>query len=61
MKVYTLSYRTNGPAAIRGILSCLIESPSEKEGKSFAGWVWFSLRAGLNESPSKKEGKFSAS
>ena len=35
MKVYTSRYRTNGPVVTRrGILICLIESPSKKEGKS---------------------------
>ena len=34
MKVYTSRYRTNGPVVTRrGILICLIESPSKKEGK----------------------------
>ena len=34
MKVYTSRYRTNGPVITRrGILICLIESPSEEEGK----------------------------
>ena len=36
MKVYTSRYRTNGPAIIRGILICLIESPHKLLGIVFS-------------------------
>ena len=58
MKVYTSRYRTNGPVVIRrGILICLIESPSKKEGKSRLSRRTADVSASLNESPSQKEGK----
>ena len=59
MKVYTSRCRTNGPAVIRGILICLIESPSKKEGKSLTSRKSQKfMEVHLNESPSEKEGKF---
>ena len=36
MKVYTSRYRTNGPAVIRGMLICLIESPHKLLGIIFS-------------------------
>jgi len=36
MKVYTSRYRTNGPAVIRGILICPIESPHKVLGIIFS-------------------------
>ena len=40
------------------LMSCLNESPSEKEGKSLVRINRGRDMGGLNESPSEKEGKF---
>ena len=42
------------------LVTCLNESPSEKEGKLSGFLVGLASSAGLNESPSEKEGKLEA-